>query len=298
MTGLGERLREARNAKGYTLDDLQEITKIQKRYLSAIEHEDYKTMPGSFYVRAFIKQYAEAVDLDADEMLSLYRNDADAMREEEEERPVVTPPPNLSRSSARRSHQFNEIMPKVIVALFIIVILLVIAFLWKHNASKPTDIPGGEDSPVQVEDQSKGDGGKESDKKDSAKKDDDKKDDAKSDDKKSEDEEEEEKDEQKLEFDSSDGENMYYTLTGTDELKVEVRTSGPSWIGITDEDGKELTSEARTMDKDEKVEIDASDQKQVRIRVGRTGETEIYINGDKLSLESDLITQNVYIEKK
>ena len=291
VTGLGERLKEARNAKGYTLDDLQEITKIQKRYLSAIEHEDYKTMPGSFYVRAFIKQYAEAVDLDANEMLSLYRNDADAVKEEEEERPVVTPPPNLSRSSARRSHQFNEVMPKVIVALFIIVILLVVAFLWKHNSSKPTDIPGGTDNPVQVEDQSK-----DTSKKDTEKKDDSKKDE-KDDEKASDDKEKEEKaDEQKIEFASSSGENMYYTLTGADTFNVEVRTSGPSWIGITDENGQELTPEARTMDEGEKVEVDATDKKQIRVRVGRTGETEIFINGEKLTFESDLITQNIYIE--
>ena len=74
MTGLGDRLREARTAKGFTLDDLQSITKIQKRYLSGIENEDYSMMPGSFYVRAFIKQYAEAVGLDPDEMLSLYKD--------------------------------------------------------------------------------------------------------------------------------------------------------------------------------------------------------------------------------
>ncbi len=64
MTGLGERLKEARTAKGYSLDDLQSITKIQKRYLSGIENEDYSMMPGAFYVRAFIKQYSEAVGLD------------------------------------------------------------------------------------------------------------------------------------------------------------------------------------------------------------------------------------------
>ena len=58
------------------MDDLQSITKIQKRYLSGIENEDYSMMPGSFYVRAFIKQYAEAVGLDPDEMLSMYKDTA------------------------------------------------------------------------------------------------------------------------------------------------------------------------------------------------------------------------------
>ena len=85
VTGLGDRLREARTAKGFTLDDLQSITKIQKRYLSGIENEDYSMMPGSFYVRAFIKQYAEAVGLDPDEMLALYKDTPSSAMPEEEE---------------------------------------------------------------------------------------------------------------------------------------------------------------------------------------------------------------------
>ncbi|MDA6131043.1 helix-turn-helix domain-containing protein, partial [Escherichia coli] len=47
-----------------SLDDLQKVTKIQKRYLMGIEEGDYSMMPGKFYVRAFIKQYAEAVGIE------------------------------------------------------------------------------------------------------------------------------------------------------------------------------------------------------------------------------------------
>ena len=75
MTELGARLKEARLQKGYSLDDLQEITKIQKRYLVGIEEGNYSSMPGTFYVRAFIKQYAEAVGLDADEILQQYQKE-------------------------------------------------------------------------------------------------------------------------------------------------------------------------------------------------------------------------------
>ncbi len=75
LTELGTQLKEARLSKGYSLDDLQEITKIQKRYLVGIEEGNYSIMPGTFYVRAFIKQYAEAVGLKSEELLEQYKNE-------------------------------------------------------------------------------------------------------------------------------------------------------------------------------------------------------------------------------
>ena len=70
MTDIGKTLQNARNEKHYTLDDLQQITKIQKRYLIAIEENNFDALPGDFYVRAFIRQYADTVGIKADKLLS------------------------------------------------------------------------------------------------------------------------------------------------------------------------------------------------------------------------------------
>ncbi len=113
-------------------------------------------MPGAFYVRAFIKQYAEAVGLNADEMLGLYRHSPGVTEVDEEENAL--PSTTLTRSSKRSprsSRQLNEAMPKVILALFIIVIIGVIYFLMINGASKQQQIDVGTEEPITVQDQQK-----------------------------------------------------------------------------------------------------------------------------------------------
>ena len=66
---IGEQLKAARLAKNMSLDDVQQITKIQVRYLEAIESNNLSVLPGDFYVRAFIRQYALAMGLNPEDLL-------------------------------------------------------------------------------------------------------------------------------------------------------------------------------------------------------------------------------------
>ncbi|WP_172369660.1 RodZ domain-containing protein [Sporosarcina jiandibaonis] len=291
MTGLGDRLREARIAKGYSLDDLQSITKIQKRYLSGIENEEFGSMPGSFYVRAFIKQYAEAVGLDADEMLLLYRDSSGKLELKEEEQQHA--PQTLSRRSNLRSSRLNEVLPKVIVALFIIVIIAVVYFLNKNNIANKTPDVGTEDSLIidkdKPEDENKNDADSTGDGKDVEE----------------EPEESEEPEdsavEQELTHESDAGVDSFYRLSKAEEFKLEIKTSGDSWIGVLDRSRTERMPQPRgahTLAAGDSVEIDVSDTDWVRIRVGRPASTEILVNGELLEYANDRTPQNIIIEYK
>ena len=63
---------QLRESLGASLEDIVEITKINKRYLTALEENDYGTLPGATYVKGFVGQYAEALGLDASEVAIKY----------------------------------------------------------------------------------------------------------------------------------------------------------------------------------------------------------------------------------
>lgn len=66
------RLREARLAAGLDLADVQEGTKISRRYLEALEAGAFTRCPAEVYTRGFIKIYAGFLGLDAAEVVAEY----------------------------------------------------------------------------------------------------------------------------------------------------------------------------------------------------------------------------------
>jgi len=68
----GEALREAREAKNITLDQIAYKTKISKHYLQAIEEEEREHFPETVYLRGYLRQYASHVGLDPDKLVRHY----------------------------------------------------------------------------------------------------------------------------------------------------------------------------------------------------------------------------------
>ncbi len=73
MARLGDYLRQQREAKGISLDDLAARTRIRVHYLQAIEAGDWGLLPGEAYARAFVRSYARCLQLDEADVLVRYR---------------------------------------------------------------------------------------------------------------------------------------------------------------------------------------------------------------------------------
>lgn len=285
MNELGTRLKEARTSRGYSLDDLQEITKIQKRYLAGIEEGNYSMMPGQFYVRAFIKQYADAVGLNSDELLESYKNDVPSSSSEEMHQ-KMTSVPSRRRVITKSSNSLNEFFPMIIVALFIIIGIVIFWYIFQNLAETPQSEDTDTEDKMSLEE-----------KNNTPSKDDIVKEEEPLDEDTIEEPIVESEPEQTIEVGTIDGETTNYSLSGTDTFSLTLVALGRSWVEVKDQSG--VVSLARELATGEKVNLDLSDTQSVRVRVGASPQIDVLINDEKVEYgtpTTDKVTQNMMIQ--
>jgi cytoskeletal protein RodZ len=66
MASFGENLRRERELRGVSLREISEATKISMRFLQALEQDRVNILPGGIFPRAFVRQYARYLGLDAE----------------------------------------------------------------------------------------------------------------------------------------------------------------------------------------------------------------------------------------
>ncbi|NQD64964.1 helix-turn-helix domain-containing protein [Bacillus haikouensis] len=292
MTELGKRLKEAREAKGYSLDDLQRITKIQKRYLIGIEEGNYDMMPGKFYVRAFIKQYCEAVGLQPEAVFEEYKEEIPTTYEDEI-------PVSLSRVQTRKgvpasSSKVFDVIPRILIALFVIGALIA---LWVFVQHKVSDDAGNADNsnkePVAVDQQDLPD--EEEPVKDNDKQ---QKDDSATEKSEEEKKDKEENSGQSLKAVETEGTRTTYELKNTDQFKLELAAKGDAWVAVYNSKD-EVLFEGMLYDGDKK-EFDLSSDQQAFLIIGNAANTAINVNGKLLEykIPVETVRQDVIIQYK
>src|SRR3972149_11015872 len=65
----GPRLRSERERRGITLDTLEAATKVGVDLWAGLERNDFSRWPSGIFARAFVRDYARVVGLDADEVV-------------------------------------------------------------------------------------------------------------------------------------------------------------------------------------------------------------------------------------
>ncbi|MBD3858297.1 helix-turn-helix domain-containing protein [Bacillus sp. 28A-2] len=294
MTELGKRLVEAREEKGMSLEDLQTATKIQKRYLLAIEQGNYDIIPGKFYVRAFIKQYAEAVGLNPEQLFEEFRKDIPSTYNDEVSDKLSNIKPQ--RELPKPASKLLELLPTILIIGGILVVIAIIYVIvqavnqdsgQKDNQTAPQKTESkyevSEDSSLAKDQKKKEKAASSDDKEKSSKKDDSSKDD----------------ETVSLKATNTEGSTTTYEVSGADEMKLTISATQASWLRVRDESGKVL--KMGELKDGESFKTDLSELSQVDIRLGNATGIDIKVNDETLKYELDpksTMTQNIVIVNK
>jgi cytoskeletal protein RodZ len=150
MDGIGHTLRDARAARGMSLEDVAVITKIPRSSLEWLENDEFKRLPAPVFVRGFIRSYAGAVGADPAPLVQRFN-----ARQHEEGQPQRGGSPaegsaSMSRSHERRlgagleatersSHGLGSLGGGYALLAFVVLGLLVAAFALVGGRSSPSE---------------------------------------------------------------------------------------------------------------------------------------------------------------
>jgi cytoskeleton protein RodZ len=130
---VGQRLREAREAKGLSIEDIAAQTRIPTRHLASLETSEWDNLPAATYSIGFAKNYAGAVGLDRDEIGDQLRAEMGGMRAA-----AIHPEIYEAVDPART-------MPKgLVIGALVLLAVVVLALTWINNRSLEGDEPAVE----------------------------------------------------------------------------------------------------------------------------------------------------------
>jgi cytoskeleton protein RodZ len=121
--GVGPTLRDARNRRKVELSEVESATKIRRRFLQAIENEEWDVLPGETYARSFIRTYANYLGLDGERLADQRRRGSGVTRPSER-LPRADPVP--ARKPAKSAPRLPPRVLAAIVSLVLVAALVVL----------------------------------------------------------------------------------------------------------------------------------------------------------------------------
>jgi len=137
VSAIGNTLKEARNKKAVSLEDVHAKTKIHPRVLQLLEDEKFDKLPSPLFVKSFLKAYAEFLEINPQELLQTYEKEG--QKEPDQVLFIKSTAPR-----ANISPRFDKkllVIPGTLVAAFLVLFVLVSMFKavggWVSKAKTP-----------------------------------------------------------------------------------------------------------------------------------------------------------------
>lgn len=144
-TSLGNYLRQAREAKGISIEQVASSTKINVKLLHALESDSYDKLPAKPFVRGFISSYAKFLGIEPREVVSRFDQFLDSKTQDKATKANELPHIFVDKDSQRDSSKtWLTLVMGVFIVLGIIAAVVVKPLRQKHSRKM-------KDSPTQQE---------------------------------------------------------------------------------------------------------------------------------------------------
>jgi len=134
METIGQQLRAEREKKGLSIKEIEAAISIRALYINAIEEGNYAIVPGEVYLKGFIRNYANYLGLNGQEMVASYRQAQEPIVPEVAE----TSAEPATRTKTNDSEQANNKSAKLLIISLLVVCVAGSAWwlLGNHPPSK------------------------------------------------------------------------------------------------------------------------------------------------------------------
>jgi cytoskeleton protein RodZ len=113
VISLGQRLREARQARGLGIEDVVQALKFSARQIEAIEADRMDILPGSVFQRGLVRSYARLLKLDPEPLMALIETQAPVQE------PDIRAPENMGNATPKGG--IYQIPPLVAVSVLLLI---------------------------------------------------------------------------------------------------------------------------------------------------------------------------------
>lgn len=134
VASFGERLKQEREKKGMTLEDVSGATKISVRNLRALEQEKFELMPGGIFNRGFVRAYAKHLGLNDDQVVADYMEAAGEAAPAAE---APSPPEALAEPENESQESTGQVPWAALVGLLILGTVLLAVWSYRSHRKGP-----------------------------------------------------------------------------------------------------------------------------------------------------------------
>ncbi|MGR9050086.1 helix-turn-helix domain-containing protein [Halobacillus faecis] len=303
---IGERLREARESKGLSLESLQETTKIQKRYLQAIEKNEFQVLPGKFYTRAFIREYASAVGLDPEVVMEEHKGELPTF--DEESTVQYSRVQRTKKEATQKSGPSSRVLPTILTVGLIIGLIFVVWLVWQNMSGAEdgnTATDNGSNNEISVPENSESETSGDQDDAEGNEDGSESEESASEDESASEEEEtpaedEEEVDIQLVQEGTGSLPEHTYDVSGTTERSVTIELTGRAYMEVkAPKNGEDLVTAKEYTAEDSPISLDLGNNDELYIKTGNAPGTTVTIGEKEIPYPNpEVSTQKLLLQFK